>query len=494
MRTGQEVHQDIADKVGVAERDLGDAGSRLNTLHGRDEAAHAELAQTLAQLARVRLGELESGRLTKGLDEADQQATEWIAQRKRAQQDLADRIVHSNTLQADLEHQRTQRLAERDLRAIAHDQQVEATMQRLTADDDFTAQQSHTEYVTGQAEHAEEKARQAELDRTTKGAPYEQDKLFSYLWRRRYRYPEYGAWPLFRTLDSWVAGLCNYETAHRDYAMLLEIPVRLRSHADAAIERAQSAAEDLTELELAAMAADGVPALLDRLQAAQQQLEQATDAIERAEQGHASMLHELAAIDAGKDKHTQQALRTLTAQLQQEDVATLLNDAMATTTRADNDLVAKVRSLRDRRTRLAQEIAAAAQAHVQAQGVVQNMRNLQRSFRNEGFDSDGSMFQSGFDIGDLLSGILRGALTSGNAWQRVRRHHRWRHRSSTGSEVAGQILGGLLRGTSSSRRSSGGFGGGGFGGGGFGGGGGFRSGGGFGGGGGGGGFRSGGGF
>jgi hypothetical protein len=485
MRTGRQVQEEMAHKLSSAERQLGEAGVRLHGLQGRDEAAYAALAGTLAQLGRVRLGELDAGRLTERLDAADQKVKDLIAQRGRAHEELVARITHSNEQQAELLLQRTNRLSERDRCADAHQQQVGATMLRLSADDTFAAQRSHTEYLAGLAEHADQKARQAETDRTTKGAPYEQDKLFSYLWRRRYRYPEYGAWPLIRSLDGWVAGICKYETAHRDYAMLLEIPVRLRAHANATIERAQTASAGLTELEQAAMAADGVPALLEMLEAAQQQLDDASAAIDRAEQDHEAMLQSLAAINAGEDEYTRQALQALTEQLEQADAATLMRDAKGTATHKDDDLVSKILSLRYRRAQIGDEMAAAAKSHEKAQSVLRNMRQLQRQFRNEGFDRSDSMFPSGLGLGDLLSDVLNGALSSGDAWRRMRRHHRWRRRTSTGAEVAVQILGGLLRAGNSGRGRSGGFGG-------RGGGGGFRSGGSFGGGGGG--FRTGGGF
>ena len=114
-------------------------------------------------------------------------------------------------------------------------------------------------------------ATRAESDREDKRRPYENNRLFSYLWRRRYRFPEYRALPLFRTMDGWVAGLCRYEEAHRDYRMLLEIPDRLRAHADKLLQEAHAETEALAGLERAALAADGVPelaaALAEQLQA-----------------------------------------------------------------------------------------------------------------------------------------------------------------------------------------------------------------------------------
>jgi hypothetical protein len=79
---------------------------------------------------------------------------------------------------------------------------------------------------------AEEKAAQAEADREEKRKPYEADPLFMYLWRRRFGTREYQASALVRALDRKVAHLIDYETARVNYTMLMELPQRLREHAE----------------------------------------------------------------------------------------------------------------------------------------------------------------------------------------------------------------------------------------------------------------------
>jgi hypothetical protein len=83
-----------------------------------------------------------------------------------------------------------------------------------------------------QAARAEEKAAQAEADREEKRRPYEADPLFMYLWRQRYGTREYKASNLVRFFDRKVAHLIGFEAARINYAMLMELPDRLREHAD----------------------------------------------------------------------------------------------------------------------------------------------------------------------------------------------------------------------------------------------------------------------
>ena len=79
---------------------------------------------------------------------------------------------------------------------------------------------------------AEEKATQAAADREEKRRPYEADPLFMYLWRRRFGTRDYRAGNLVRYLDRKVAHHIGYEAARVNYAMLLELPERLREHVE----------------------------------------------------------------------------------------------------------------------------------------------------------------------------------------------------------------------------------------------------------------------
>ena len=81
-------------------------------------------------------------------------------------------------------------------------------------------------------QRAEEKLSQAEADRAEKRRPYESDPLFMYLWRRRFGTRDYHAGSLVRYFDRKVAHLIGFENARVNYAMLMELPDRLREHVE----------------------------------------------------------------------------------------------------------------------------------------------------------------------------------------------------------------------------------------------------------------------
>jgi len=53
-----------------------------------------------------------------------------------------------------------------------------------------------------------------------------------YLWRRKLGTSEYASGFLVRWVDEWIARLVNYREARANYAMLNEIPARLRAHVE----------------------------------------------------------------------------------------------------------------------------------------------------------------------------------------------------------------------------------------------------------------------
>ncbi|MCA8974508.1 MAG: hypothetical protein KDC98_07285, partial [Planctomycetes bacterium] len=466
MLSGQKVYRTITARVA-------EARERLDAATAKSEAARRDLAEvrraetrTLAELAKVRLGELDGDRIAAELDAADREALAQLADRDRERDRLAAALAAGARDLAAMMAQRASLREGRDAAAGAHESRAAATMQRLGEDDGYRTQLGHVEFITAQAAEANEKARRAEADRIEKGKPYEADKLFTYLWRRRYRFPEYRPvalfgplfGPLLRALDSWVARLCGYDGAHRDYGMLLEIPVRLRAHADAVAAEAEAEAEKLRELQQEAMAADGVPELLTRLEAAQQELDELDQRIGQAEAEQDRLGLEQAAVSAGNDPWSARARQAIEAQLQREDILTLHRDAAATPTPRDDELVLQVSALRTRKDGLAIACAEAEAEQARAKTAFDGVDDLSRRFRRRDFESSNSMFDSDFDIGDLLAGILGGGLRSGDAWSTLRRRQRWRSSSSSSSS------GGLFGGFGGSSRSSGfgGFGGGGF--------------------------------
>jgi len=488
---GDKVMREIRRSVRRAAAEFDRIGGDLDRVRKALEEARSEESRQLAELARIRLDQLGADQVAGGLDAADQRALEILEERRAAAESLRKNILVSTEKLEESDQQRDGLRDARDQAVDRHDAKAQETLDRLKATEGWQFQATRVERATSQAAQASEKAKQAHEDRDRKRKPYERDKLFFYLWKRRFLFPEYRAWPLFRTLDGWVAGLCGYRQAHLDYRMLLEIPDRLRDHSERLFEVAGQETEALSRIEQEAYDADGLPALAAEVEKAQSALDEAEDHVAEQEALHEALLKQRLDMDSGQDPDSLEALQVLRQQIQQEEIATLEQDARRTGTSEDDALVTAIADLRSTQKTLSSDLKSLRDEEAQALDRLENVRDVARRFRSRGFDARESIFDADFSAGSVLAGILSGAYAASGAWTLFKRAQRFHRRSSTsGADIATSILGGLMSSSSSSGSSS--FGGFSSGGGISSGGSGFSSGGGFGGGGGG--FSSGGGF
>jgi len=473
MQSGQSVLRDMDSRIDALRAQANAAANELAALTARRNAARAQESGTTRELAKLRLDLLQAQQVAIGIDAADQRALALLEQRAQALDVLNAAIARSAERQQALAATRAQRLAEHDAAALAASDAEQAARDGLLATADHQALQQAAIRAQETATQARDKAGTAALDRDTKRTPYESDKLFMYLWQRRFGFPEYDANALARTLDQWVATLVGYEGAHRNYRMLLALADHLAAHAEMQANLAAEAQSRLIAAEDAALAAAGVPALEALLETAETALAAAEQAIETEETLHRQRLDERAAMAAGTDRYTAEALNLIAAQLGREELAQLRNDAQGTASPNDDALVAALANLRAESGGLSTQVAQMEQQQTLLLKQLADAEQLRTRFRSQSYDSGHSEFEDGLAVGAILDRLLRGAVRVNDAWEEVNRHHRVRlppvvriPRSSGGGGFGGGF---------GSGRSGGGF----RTGGGFRGGGGFKTGGGF---------------
>jgi hypothetical protein len=460
--------------------DYGDARNQLARLR------QSEL-NVYANLARLRLLAIEQGDLLNTLGDADREAADILEERQRAAAALDAEIESEQTELAAIEQQRGEQQA---IVAAADDalDTAEAKAQAaLSADQAYKAQLRQSEQADFVADQAEEKAAAAKRDRVEKGKPYEADPLFLYLWERGYGTSKYRAWPLTRLLDGWVARICKYEQARRNYALLTEIPLRLEEHAASMRADFDAEAEKLAALEQAAAEAAGVPALKTRLEDAEKTLDTIDARIEAQEEKLHGLVEQRKTFGSGTDTYYQRCLEVLSKAMQRQSVRLLQERAERTRDRDDDELVRRLIGLGREADRLEQNLDGFRRLHESESARVRQLEEVRRRFKSQRYDDPRSEFLNGALIALVLRQFLNGAINSRDLWNTIERHQRTRRvhadpnfgslrfprgRGGPWRMPPGGFGGGFGRG--------GGFGGGGFRtGGGFGGGGGFRTGGGF---------------
>lgn len=482
MQTGKQTLRSIEQGIVRLRQDVDGLDQQLSASSDTLVNLRQSNAARFRRMAEIRLDSVISGEVSDSLTRVDAMARDLMQQRKQKRADLIARIESLEAERSQAEQQREAAAAETGAATERLDAAEAAVQQRLENDPAYMAQLEATRAAEARAGRSREKTGQAAATRKEKGVPYETDPLFMYLWKRGYGSSDYRAWPLTRWLDGWVAGLCHYEQARRDYAALLKIPERLGAHADRLEQAADEEFIALVKLETAAAEVDGVPQLQQAVadaQAVLDGLDQQIGALEEQVHAHTT---EKSSFARGEDTDFRRAVDLLTDALQGERLLTLYDYARATATAEDDMLVHEMEDARDELRAAGEEVDDQLRMRDRVEDRLRELESIRQRFKRSRYDSVHSQFRDDGRLDSALVQFIAGAATAGELWKALERSQRYRRIKSDPSFGSGGFqprpgswhtpfpTGGPLDWGRSSRRSPGRFPGGG---------GGFRTGGGF---------------
>lgn len=365
----------------------------------------------LQRLAEVKFRMLKSGELARELDAAEREVRRLLdeAERENAQT-AAERENAAKALK--------QAEAARAACAAEFEAAGRALQEFETAHQPAIAQEAKWVALTRAAENAEKtwqeaerKTRQAEEDREAKRTPYENDPLFTYLWKRQFGASAYRSGGIVRYFDGLIAHMIHYSDACANYAMLIQIPERLRAHVDRLKTGLEALRQEIANFRQERLLAAGA----GPLQARAQQAQAARDASEAAA---AQRQQEFAAADAKYDaisgKNSEgllaRAIQLMVDNDSRDDVITLYREAERTRSNEDKEIVAQI----DQLTRqLGKAEADMGQIRTQIRdldGRRDQLEHARESFRRRRYDYPGTTFRNEAAINDVLGGILSGMI------------------------------------------------------------------------------------
>ncbi|MDZ4761098.1 MAG: hypothetical protein SGJ21_08510 [Alphaproteobacteria bacterium] len=354
--------------------------------HGGRRAELLRLrAEGYRELARMRLDELKTG-AEAALSAAEAAAVKLL---EAHQQFMAGIEGEAEQSAAELAASEAGRLAaeQRASAAVdAYETLVAATEARIEADPAYDALTSSYEEAKAVHARATQKLELARTDRTAKGAPYESDPLFAYLWERRFRTTEYRGRGITRALDGWVAKVSGYDQAYLNYARLIELPDRLSEHLSRMkLEEAEAEAA-IERFEATALEADGARALSDAAASAKAEVKAADarlDGLEAAEAALRTRREAAASGDSGPQGDARRLIEDGLVKASFPDLKVLA----AETTSLDDDRMVDV-LIKLRTEELAMEVSGRSLGLVPARrrGTVEALEAARQRFKAAGLD------------------------------------------------------------------------------------------------------------
>ena len=227
---------------------------------GPRAAAHGA-RRLLRQFAAARLDAMQSEKVAAELASAEQQALQLIASGEASIHALSARLADAQAKRTAAEADRAAK-AEAAAQILAELEELQAAVEpKVRGSVEWIRQKEIVDRTEDIYQAADAKADRAEADRAAKGKPYEDDPLFVYLWAQKFGTSDYRSGFFVRFFDRKIAGLIGFQGARANYAMLNEIPIRLRAHEERCRAQFEMERERLEEIEKAGLQAAGSDAI-----------------------------------------------------------------------------------------------------------------------------------------------------------------------------------------------------------------------------------------
>lgn len=381
--------------------------------------------ELLSSLAQVRLDPATQAELRGQISAAELKARDML---KTHGDDLSDSEARLKAIDAEIgkaiaERTRLQDDATRrndELRALS-----DRVRPQLQSDPAFARKLEAARELAAIAGESMRKTTQAEADREQKGRPYRDDPLFMYLWNAGFGTRTYRTNNLVAWLDGIIAGMIGFPEARPNFAMLNEIPLRLREHAERQDANAKAATDELTALENEAIDAAGGKAAREAMEKVSAEIAALDESIVRLQDQRDEALKVQRELAQGSDPAFAAAIKGLAEALGREDLKTLLAEARETRTGQDDTIVAQIDDVRQRVKQEDEETLDQKQRLKTLAARRRELEDIQYEFKKKGFDNPRSSFGKDDLVGDLLNDFLRGGISAANYWDQWQRSQRW---------------------------------------------------------------------
>ena len=399
-------------------------------------------AKLYADIAAVRLAEIDSGELSESMSAADKQVEQFLAQRDIALQKIHKEIEVTNSRLEQAEQEREHLLEsvnQKSQEIVELEGQVQNQLKHDAAYIEQFERAKHAELVAGEAQT---KQASAKASLSAKAAPYRADDLFMYLWDRGYGTTEYKGGLFSRFMDSWVAKLIRYEPARVNFWNVTEIPKRLAEHAQRVADIAGNEYESLQLLEAQAIEAAGINELENELTQRRDKLDAHDDAIDDIETKLNDKLDERTLYTTGADEYMQQSLACLTRALEHKSLQSIVNYVTETVSHTDDMLVIELQQVDDQLDNVEEDLQDVRTLHNAQVNKLKDLEKVRRDFKHSRYDDVRSGFGNQTLITSVLNQFVQGTVKGGAVWKVIKRNQRYRKVASSpnfGSSALGEI-------------------------------------------------------
>lgn len=417
-KNGGQILSDIDHKAQEMRSNLARLNEKNSQLLIEIEEDRKIEANLYMQLAKAKAVQSEEEDLPALLSGAEREAFRLLKQRD----ELLRRFdIQAQELQDNLKKLEEQRSSLNDSLIsdrLALDNLRRETLINLQNKPELQEYKQAIEKTREQIERTTHKIPVIQQDHQIKTAAYHADPLFNHLWEVHYGTNSYNRSHFYRSLDRWVARICRYEQARRNYALLSALPQKFETHKNMLESKLESQInEKRAYIDKAVIEAGGQNYQV-KIEKGQSELSALDADIAQMETNYETVLNEKNLIASGQDEISKAAATQLEKFLKNKTLVQLKIDAAATPSLDDDEIVRGLflieESIRNKETRLSEY----QNLILREEQRLADIHSVRRTYKDRNYDRD-TRGHDGQTFGVLLGQLLSGILTNRVFWRLV---------------------------------------------------------------------------
>ncbi len=357
----------------------------------------------LEDLAREFLPELEANSLHGSLIELKNNITNHIRvqdlQTKKIN-DTLNKLEHSRN---DLENQISSSGEQLDILSSKRDELEELASQELEKIPNYQDLRTKIEQVSAQIVQNQQRVTSLNQEQEEKLPAYNDCPLFSYLVSSKYRTDSYKKKGLTRVLDSWVAGITDFNKHKRLYDFLNEVPKMVGLEVQRRKEELESLLKEVKVYEEEVFNKIGLSNVIkDGIQLGEIR-EDLLEDLEELESKMDKKEETLEILESGKGNEYEKALDLISEFFKIKSLTELKDLARKKAGTTDDKIVLEIEKIENRLKNKQSEFKQISNEYKGTAKSLEKLRRLKNWFVRNNFDSDRSFFKNS-PMGIISSG------------------------------------------------------------------------------------------
>lgn len=421
---GTEILRRIADFAASINGSEKEARARAMDVANEIEKLLADQSDAFRELAEHYLPRLDDDVERDGWTEMRAVLRDIMLRRDDARRQLETRLRTAATQQSSSEiqwKQLSEQLASVTQKA---DELTTQLTEKLANDPDL--QRLSREAAEGQArlEQATANLTEIEAEAKTKLPPYENSRLFQYLWESEFNTDRYQRRGISRRIDRWLSRLIDYPSVAASYRFLKSAPGMMKQVIAEQQKAVKARVEEVQSRQLAAAEELGLPAVQASVSRLKPEVDRAFAAMDSAQKLCVSLHHEQAQLDSPDSIFYRDALKAFQALLQKTERSIVAARAANTPELQDDQVVARLRHIDEvvsqKKSQLEQHYAAAEAAEKRTARV----NDLLSRCRRAQFGDPNRLFEESYDLNARLQDLANGVVSGETMYQEMYRIQR----------------------------------------------------------------------